>query len=278
MHGGGGETGKVLVDPTNTGRLYVSNPLKPTAFVARSTDAGLTWTVIFVTDDFEAKDYDFAYATQRAFAIDPSNPKRLVIGTTRVWQTADATDPIPIWSAISGVLGGATPDVQYITALAIAPSDPHTIYAATADGHVWATTNSGTHWKERDTGLYGAGAGKVESIRIHPQNPRRAVAVAHGSVWSLDQVGNTLEWKNIAGNLPAHPGAASIFVDWKPRNPALYLGTARGVYHSLDFGTTWSVFGLDMPHTEVRALEGAADGVLVAATLGRGAWAILPAL
>jgi photosystem II stability/assembly factor-like uncharacterized protein len=275
--GGGTEVGKVLVDPTNTSRIYVSNPLDPSVFVSRSTNGGAAWIVIRVANDFQANDYDLAYSVQRSFAIDPSKPKRLVIGTTRVWQTNNATVASPSWSAMSGVLGGATPDQQYITALAIAPSDSNTVYAATADGHVWVTTNGGTSWKKRDTGLFGMGAGRIVDIRIHPQNASRAVAVGNwqGSVWYLDKVGSTLKWTNIAGNLPTSLLFGSIFADWKFATPALYLGTTRRVYHSVDLGATWSVFGSGLPHTVASDLQSVVDNVLVAATNGRGAWAIL---
>jgi photosystem II stability/assembly factor-like uncharacterized protein len=277
MEGGGSETGKVLVDPTDTSRVYVSNPLDPATFVARSTNAGQTWKVIRTANDFQAQDYNLAYSTQRSFAIDPSNPKRLLIGTTKVWQTKNATVASPTWSAISGILGGAAVAKQYITALAIAPSDPKTVYAATSDGHVSATANGGTSWQKGDTGLFGMGAGKIVDIRVHPSNPKRAVAVgnAQGSVWYLDKVGTTLQWTNIAGNLPTYLRVLTILADWQFATPALYIGTTRGVYHSVDLGMTWSTFGLDMPNTVVSDLESVIKDVLVASTTGRGAWAIL---
>lgn len=277
MEGAGGETGKVLVDPSDTSRIYVSNPLDPATFVSRSTDEGQTWKVIRVANDFVASDYNLAYSAQRAFAIDPSNPKRLLIGTTKVWQTKNATVASPTWSAISGILGGATVSQQYITALAIAPSDPKTVYAATSDGHISATSNGGTSWPKRDTGLFGLGAGSIVDIRIHPTNPKKAVAVGsgQGSVWYLDKVGASLKWTNIAGNLPTYLRFGTIFADWQFATPALYVGTTRGIYHSVDLGLTWSTFGLDMPNTIVSDLQSVLDNVLVASTIGRGAWAIL---
>ena len=98
---------------------------------------------------------------------------------------------------------------------------------------------------------------------------------AQGSVWYLDKVGSTLQWANIAGNLPTYLRVLTILTDWKFATPALYIGTTRGVYHSVDLGMTWSTFGLDMPNTVVSDLESVIKDVLVASTIGRGAWAIL---
>jgi photosystem II stability/assembly factor-like uncharacterized protein len=274
--GAGGETGKVLVDPMDSSRIYVSNPLDPTRFVVRSENGGENWQTILAASDFVAEDYGLGYSVQRSFAMDPSNSARLLIGTTKVWETTNATAASPTWKAISDVLGGSTAAEQYITALAIAPSDPKTVYAATSDGHLWATTNGGGQWKARDAGLVGK-AGAIVDIRIDPKNPKRAFAVGNraGSVWQLAVIRNTLQWKNIAGDLPAHLRMTSIVADWGFAMPPLYLATSRGVYHSIDRGKHWTVFGHDMPNTTVSHLELGQGHALVAGTIGRGAWGIL---
>src|SRR5262249_44671764 len=45
----GNEYGKVLIDPINTQRLYVFDPLDPDNLVRRSTDGGNHWTTIRTT-------------------------------------------------------------------------------------------------------------------------------------------------------------------------------------------------------------------------------------
>ena len=275
----GTEVGKVLVDPTDQSRLYVSNPLDPTQFVTRSENGGQTWKTILMASDFDAADYSFAYSVQRSFAIDASDPARLLIGTTRVWETTNATAASPDWNAISGVLGGSAASQQYITALAIAPSKPTMIYAATADGHIWVTTNGGSSWSASDTGVFGSGGGKIVDIRIDPSNAGRVVAVGSGqaSVWYRGLRRALLpQWANISGDLPGYLRFGTIFADWQYDIPALYLGTTRGVYHSVDRGAHWSGFGFDMPNTNVTDLQPSADAhTLYAATSGRGAWGIL---
>ena len=134
--GGGGETGKVLVHPNNSNLLYVSDPLDPAQLVRRSTNGGQSWTTILNTNTIDDEDYVLAYAAQKSFVMDPTNPKRLLIGTREVLETTNADAANPTWQG-SGVLAvSANPDEQAITALALS-ADGQSIYAATADGHVW---------------------------------------------------------------------------------------------------------------------------------------------
>jgi hypothetical protein len=273
----GGETGKVLIDPNDPNRLYVSNPLNPPSLVRRSEDGGANWTTILVDNNFKPEDYGLAYSVQKSFVMDPQNPDRLLIGLTTVFECADATAASPSWGAISGVLSpSASVSGQYITALAIAPSDGQTIYAATQDGHVWITTNNGGQWDQNDTDLFIPGTGKVVDMRIDPGNPKRVFAASSGwagqNIWSLDPATNT--WVTITGDMPNNLAVCSICVDWKSN--ALFVGTQRSVYWSTDLGVHWSIFGKFLPRTQVNDLQTVpASDVLAAATFGRGVFEIL---
>jgi photosystem II stability/assembly factor-like uncharacterized protein len=278
MLGGSGETGRVLVDPANANRLYASNPLDPANLVRRSTNGGSTWKTILTNNNFQSSDYDLAYSVQKSFVMDPQQPKRLLIGLTRVFECTDATPANPSWSPISMVLSPANNvKGQYITALAIAPSNSKTIYAATADGHVWTTTNNGQNWKQNDAGLFGTGAGKVIDMRIDPANAKRVFAVTNAgagkNIWFLDPANG--QWKSICGDIPKNLWMGCICADWK--NPTvLFVGTARSVYRSTDLGVHWKVFGLDLPNTVTTDLQTLpASNILAAGTFGRGAWEIL---
>jgi photosystem II stability/assembly factor-like uncharacterized protein len=280
MSGGSGETGRVLVDSTNSNRLYASNPLDPANLVRRSTNGGGSWTTILVDNNFQAEDYALAYTVQKSFVMDPQQPKRLLIGLTSVFECTDATVANPSWSPISMVLSPAS-DVssQYITALAIAPSSSKTVYAATADGHIWTTTNNGQSWNQNDSGLFGTGAGSVIDMRIDPADAKRVIAVTNAgagkNIWFLDPA--TGQWKSITGDMPKNLWMVSICADWK--NPTvLYTGTARGVYRSIDLGAHWKVYGLYLPNTVTTDLQTIpASNILAAGTFGRGAWEILMA-
>lgn len=279
LPGGGGEAGKVLVDPTDSQLLYASDPLLPEKLVRRSSDGGQNWTVILTNTDFEKEDYSFAYSAQKSFAMDLGNPSHLLIGTIKVYETTDAKAASPTWTDISGVLSpSAKVSDQYITALAIS-ANGQVIYAATADGHVWVKEPN-HFWEQRDKGLFGMGAGKVVDLRIDPFDPKRAFAVTNGpggkNVWYLKHTEKLNEWTNVSGDLPTNLAAVSIFVDWQYSIPALYVGTSRNVYHSVNLGAHWEKFGQFLPNTTVSDLQYFPFlSILAAGTTGRGAWEIL---
>lgn len=279
-----GETGKILVDPTNSNRLCDFNPLSLASnnFVLQSFDAGATWNTIFPSTALSASflswygpkgNYTFAYPAQRSFAMDQTNPERLLVAADQIFETTNATNPSPAWSAISGVLSG-DPSNPYVTALAIAPSDGNVVYAATPDGHVWVTYDDGAHWATCDAGLLGT----VRDLRIDPNDANHAFAVTDGGVWELQP---SSFWANKTGNIPNVLGFHSIFVDWRPAVPGLFVGTTRGVYRSVNLGATWTKFSPGLPNTTVWDLQGRVSDtdpnlrVVVAGTYGRGAWGIL---
>jgi len=281
MPGGTGETGKILVDPQDSKRLYASNPLAPTTgLVSTSTDGGQTWKVIRKDNGWNNEDYSLGYSVQKSFVMDPSNAKRLLLGTNMVFECKDATAASPVWTAISGILSPDTSNVgkQYITALAVAPSDPKSLYAATADGHVWTTADDGAHWSQNDTGLLGSGVGKVVGFAIDPKNTKRFFGVTNGAagknIWFHDPADG--KWKNISGDMPWNLGVASLAVDWRFTPNVIYVGSARGVYRSIDQGVHWHRFGKDMPNTTVSDLQTLpTKSVLAAGTASRGVFEIL---
>jgi hypothetical protein len=269
------EIGKILVDPNDSSLLYAFNPLAPGNLVMRSKDGGNTWNGIYSTGAFAANDYSQASAVQYSFAIAGSS--RLLFGTTKIFETQNRAAANPQWSAISQVLSPSSKaSGQYILALAIGSSDD-IIYAATGDGHVWATYGNGAHWKACDSGFYGTAKGPIVAMRAHPTNQDHAFAITGGEVWWMVPGSPDPAWTDISGNFPKLK-ASSLYVDWTQNPPALYVGTLRGVYRSLDRGNTWNTFGSGLPNVWVRDLHGANIQnhlTLAAATSGRGVWEIL---
>lgn len=280
MEGGIGETGKIIVDPANSNHLCGFNPLDTNNFVRGSVDAGATWTTIFPSALLSASflavynqsgGYNFAYSSQKAFAMDPSNHARVLVVADQVFETTDVGAPSPTWTPISGVLSG-DPSNPFVIAIAIAPSDGNTVYASSQDGHLWVTQDDGVSWNKHDNGL----SGTVVGLHIDPVDPSHVFAITGRDVWHLPP--SAVAWAKITGSLPGDLNFYSLFVVWRSAIPALFLGTDRGLYRSFDVGNSWSKWGPALPNTRVNDLQGEIINgklLLAAGTFGRGAWEIL---
>ena len=285
--GSGGEVGKVLVDPTHPARIYSFDPNAggsgsgtiSTSFVQRSEDGGATWTSQVNGLDTSIASFNYAYASQKAFAIDPSNPSRLILGGRHVYET---TNQANTWTDISPSGFAGNPD---IVGLAVAPSAGATLYVGTANGHLYATTNDGASWSERDSGLPLDAADAIVNFQVDPANPNH-VFITTGTfannltgparAWVTSDGG--LTWVDIKGDLPADDFTTSLAVDWRGATPTLYLGTARGVFSSTNLGSHWAPYKTGLPNAEVNDLEFLPQfNLLAAASYGRGVFEILTA-
>jgi PKD domain len=320
-----GESGKIRVaptiDPANPGRVYflepnttapVNAPGDSARFV-HSDDGGQTWTPAItglptvVNQGVTTTDYA-SFPGKGSLVIDPNNPNRLVLGlATYVDNVNNTTTPGSVFVTTTGgdpnttdpKFGGngwrnigqdlANDDVT-ISAIALAPSDPNTIFAGTEDGRVFKTTDAGDAnpaWTEVDGGLpFPLKDRRIMDLEISPANPDYDFAVASfflgrdgkapdysgfPHVWMR----NGGAWSPINGNLPNKLGGETLAVDWQPATPVLYLGTLRGAYRSKDLGATWTRMD-SMPRTRVTDLDFVPGlHLLGAGTIGWGAWELL---
>jgi autotransporter-associated beta strand protein len=260
--GPGPDRGVVLINPQNPNRVYqqVDKGEAGADFIRRSDDGGSTWVTI--NNGIDRAELQSAYA---GFALDPSNGNHLVYGTDRVYESYDGGDT---WAPIStpNTNGWTVNSTVTISHLAIAATDPHTVYATIA-GHVFVTNNGGGTWVQRDPFNSSFGG-----LVVDPNNAN--VAFTLGGQFGVQKVMRTTDggvtWKPIGGFLPDLP--TYTLVD---NNGTLYVGNDNGVYTSTDDGGSWGKLGIGMPNVEVRDLEfNPATSTLAAFTYGRGAWQI----
>jgi hypothetical protein len=232
------------------------------------------------------------------FTADPSNPDRILFGTTRLWETCSqsdgamvcdgATSPAPpIWTVLSADLtGGCTSSLCDISDIAVAPTNPDAAYIVTSsDGTigpmVWVTLN-GTSIAPTFSNVTPDGvAGRpLTSVTVSPLNFNQVVITASGftgggaHVFVSSNAGGS--WNDISAGLPDVPALSAAF---DPAAPAtgLYVGTDSGVFHSSDFGSTWTSANQgSLPVVPVYRLE-TANGTVMAATHGRGVWELVSA-
>lgn len=284
----GYEFGKVVFDPTAPTTLYnftstaVNEPPSVVNIVQFSTDGGSSWkpmtTGLNSADFFASRGLQTNPATWKAFEIDSSNPDRLLLGAKQVFQWLNGSGMgTNLWKPISPALVSPADGAAFISSLAIAPSQPQTVYAATSVGQLWRTTNGGTTWLPLATLSLPAG-GFIARIEVNPANAS-AVAVAVQGPTGRGRVYITLngggKWSDLTANLPTGLVAYTLAVDWRPRSPRLYAGTDRGVFVASLPTPNWQRFATGLPNTLVDDLRVVyPSAVMTAATYGRGAFQV----
>ncbi|HSN86932.1 MAG TPA: hypothetical protein VL025_09250, partial [Thermoanaerobaculia bacterium] len=234
-------------------------------WVHKSTDGGAHWALA-------SEGLPVPFVT-RALTVDPSNPNRIYLGTLErglwrsrdggaSWQpasqglpdggetsvTAIAVPQRPRGTAFAATSRGLYKTLSYgaswapvalpddrVTHLALAPSDPWTVYAALESYGVARSTDGGASW----TWTSRPGPGSINSLAVDPRSSRTVYAGTDHGLFKSTNAGRA--W------LPS--GSRSVFaagVTIDPRAPdtvyaALYsIGfEIGGVLRSSDAGRHW---------------------------------------
>jgi Calx-beta domain len=262
----GGDGGYVAVDPTDPNVLYVETQ---GINVQKSVDGGASFAPATTGISDTAADALFIVP----LVMDPSAPRRLWLGTRRLWRSADAAAG---WQAASPALDAA----GKVSAVAVDPSDSDRVLAGLSTGSIHRSQNAtsadaGSSWpavRPRE--------GYVTWLAFDPSSSGVAYATYAGfggqHVWK--SIDGGAAWSPIggsgAGRLPDIP-VHSIVVG-PTQASILYLGTDLGVFVSVDGGETWMVenTGFATVVTESLAITAGAAPRLFAFTHGRGAWRV----
>lgn len=115
----------------------------------------------------------------------------------------------------------------------------------------------------------------VTDITLDPSDANSAFVTHQAGVFRTTNGGAS--WTTLTGNLPSlNPSTIrSIALVTGASGDALVVGTQNGVFYATEASgfATWSRLGTDLPVVPVYDLDyDAADDVLVAGTMGRGAW------
>lgn len=174
------------------------------------------------------------------------------------------------WSSLT-----ALPATGNIIEFAIAPSNNQVIYVLKSNG-IYKTIDGGTTWSTVTNGVPVASA-NPENICIDPSDPNNAWVVLSGysagnKVYVTTNGGAS--WTNISANLPNIP--ANCIVYEPGSNDMVYVGMDVGVYYRNATQSSWTLYNAGLPNVPVFDLEITAinNGLLHAATYGRGVWSV----
>jgi photosystem II stability/assembly factor-like uncharacterized protein len=198
------------------GRLWAASwGLWGGGVIAVSPDGGVTW---------ERRDAGLEDFSVRAIAVDPNDPKFVVVGgLTGVYRSKDAG---ATWEKIS--------DQINVESLAIHPANRDRIYVGTwRQG--WRTDDGGKNWKHiaegmvLDTDMF--------NITIDPANPDNIWVATCGWVYnSVNGGDNWTRYKDGFDNRRIH----DVKID--PTNPdVIFAGSVAGLYRSDNKGKLFGI-------------------------------------
>lgn len=271
----GGDGCGCAINPRNPNIQYASSQGQN---ICRTSDQ---WTanIQAISPDWGADNLPFI----GRIALDPKNPSLLYAGTNYLWRRDDATQT---WTARLGGQALASGAFGTVEAIAIAPSDSNIIYTGASTGEIYMSTNAGANWTRLNQSPTNLPLRSVESIAVHPTNPRQILVGLNGTgaahVWRCADTGQANPtWVNVSGAgttaVPDTPVNAVVFDPVAP-NTRYYIGTDLGVFRSTNAGASWenATAPLNLPNVRVMDLKVAGTGYLMAATYGRGIWRIDP--
>jgi photosystem II stability/assembly factor-like uncharacterized protein len=204
--------------------------------VFKSSDGGRTWQTLVVGDVWT-----------QVVAIDPKTPSTLYVGALDgMFKSSDGGRT---WRPASNGLEGDSEPAE-ISAIAIAPSRPSTLYAGTHGFGVFRSTDGARTWRAARSGL---GRVYVSPIVVDPRRPETVYAVGYGGATGqlYKSTNGGRRWRSLQKSLPGL-GFGTLVID--PRSATtLYAGVWRpkarrgGLAKSTDGGESWRMASDGLP-------------------------------
>jgi photosystem II stability/assembly factor-like uncharacterized protein len=170
----------------------------------------------------------------------------------------------PTWQAENGISAGGSP----VTGLTFAPSRPDHYWAVCDSGAVFSKTdiNGSSAW-----GAPGNANSGVIDLAVNSADENRLYALHDGGLETSSNGGASWSWINGRGSskLPSR-GLKSVFAH--PSEPTLIIvGAVGGIFATTNEGRRWTRYDQGLPNAEIKQVF-MVNGVLYAATVGRGLW------
>ncbi|MGE5278105.1 MAG: WD40/YVTN/BNR-like repeat-containing protein [Acidobacteriota bacterium] len=249
------EVSAFLFDPANPSRILAAS----TQGLLISLDGGENWGF-----------YGNAPISFYALAADSSNPATLYAGNVSGSGVVKSIDGGAHWNLANNGLpviqASGGPFSPIVLALAVDPSNPSTVYAATYGYGLFKSTDGASTWAPAGSGMRDA---HLETLMLLPGQSSTLYAGTHGGgvYRSLDAAGT---WT------PVNAGLRLSLVSAVMADPAgagvLYAGAFDGVYARAGTEAGWQPSSAGLPVYPVAslALSPGTPATLFAGTLGAG--------
>ena len=257
----GGRINAVAIDPANAAHVYAGTE----AGIFRSVDGGDTWQLF--SEGLALPPSTFLPRIG-AFAFAPT--VRYAGGGTRVFRSSADGSGWTVTAPLGSLIGSV------VSALAVDPTDPNTVYAGTYDG-VYKSADGGASWIPARNGF---DCFYVGVLAVDPKTPATLYASGCGNLFKSENGGGS--WTPSGNGLPV-TSVLALAVD--PRTPSIvYAGTLQGVFRSSDGAATWSRTSNGLPplsEVETVAIHpddsstlyaATTDGLLMKSRNGGGSW------
>jgi photosystem II stability/assembly factor-like uncharacterized protein len=180
-------------------------------------------------------------APARAIAAGTSPGQLYLIGRRDLFASGDGG---LTWLPVEHDL----PDGSEFSELTVA-TQPQEVLFAIVDGSLMASSDRGTHWEKRQSGIAGE---RVEGLSLDAAVPARIWVASNDRIYRSDDGGRA--WAPVGAALPeAGTSVRGVVAD--PQVRALTVATHRGLYRSADSGASWQLLEDNLPvHLEARPL------------------------
>jgi tetratricopeptide (TPR) repeat protein len=206
------------------GTAYHTDPFPNQSWIIRSSDRGLTWSIM---NHNPATGAEWRSVTASGGSVYCGGKASSSSGPSVYKSTNDGST----WTNMSSGLPGT--DGGYVQGISADPSDVNLVYAGTTEG-LYKTTNGGSSWTYKDIGI---GSVNIKAVIVHPTNTGVVYAVTDSETDPrfFRSTNGGQNWSELSTGLPK---ARVLTLDIDPVHlNQVYAATAEGVY---SFTHTWT--------------------------------------